>query len=57
MASMPAFRAAALQIAKGHKMHIRGANFTTRRLGQHARTFAHGAGTALDKAVGAARHY
>ena len=38
-------------------MHIRGVNYTTKRLGQHARTFAHGAGTALDKAVGMAHHW
>ena len=38
-------------------MHIRGVNFTTKRFGQHARTFAHGAGTALDKAVGIAHHW
>ena len=38
-------------------MHIRGVNYTTKRFGQHARTFAHGAGTALDKAVGMAHHW
>jgi hypothetical protein len=38
-------------------MHIRGVNFTTKRFGQHARTFAYGAGNALDKAVGMAHHY
>jgi hypothetical protein len=38
-------------------MHIRGLRRTTKRLGDHARTFAYGAGTALDKAVGMAHHY
>jgi len=38
-------------------MHIRGASLATEWLGQHARTFAHGAGMALDTAVGAAHHY
>ncbi len=38
-------------------MHIRGLKHTTKRLGDHARTFAYGAGTALDKAVGMAHHY
>jgi len=38
-------------------MHIRGANFTTKRFGQFARTFAYGAGNALDKTVGMAHHY
>jgi hypothetical protein len=28
-----------------------------KRLGQHARTFAHGLGTALDKSMGTAHHY
>jgi hypothetical protein len=37
-------------------MHTRLANFP-KRLGQHARTFAHGAGTALDKTMGLAHHY
>ena len=38
-------------------MHIRRVNFTTKRFGQYARTFAYGAGNALDKAVGMAHHY
>jgi hypothetical protein len=28
-----------------------------KRLGQHARTFAHGLGTGIDKAMGNAHHY
>jgi hypothetical protein len=28
-----------------------------KRLGQHARTFAHGLGTGIDKALGNAHHY
>jgi hypothetical protein len=38
-------------------MHIRRPNFSTKRLGHHARTFVSGAGTALDKAVGMSHHY
>ena len=38
-------------------MHIRGANFTTKRLGGYAQTFAYGAENALDKSVGMAHHY
>jgi len=38
-------------------MHIRRPNFTTKRFGQYARTFAYGAGNAMDKAVGMAHHY
>jgi len=38
-------------------MHIRGVSYTTKRLGQHARTFAHGAGAALDKVVGIMHHH
>ncbi len=38
-------------------MHIRGVTRNAKMLGQHARTFARGAGSALDKAVGMAHHY
>ncbi len=37
-------------------MHTRIVNFP-KRLGQHARTCAHGAGTGLDKVMGFAHHY
>ena len=37
-------------------MHTRLTNFP-KVLGHHARTFAHGAGTALDKTMGLAHHY
>jgi len=38
-------------------MHIRGVKYRSKTLEQHARTFAHGARTALDKMVGTAHHY
>ena len=37
-------------------MHASIRNFP-KQLGQHARTFARGAGTAMDKALGTAHHY
>jgi len=38
-------------------MHLCTISSTTKRLAGHARTFAHGAGTAFDKAIGMAHHY
>ena len=38
-------------------MHIRGVGSTTKRLGHYARRFAHGAGSAMDKAAGVAHQY